>query len=104
MKAQALDASKGVAGKAVSAKFEVGGKGASFVLWICSVLYMFNWMDRQVFSVAAAPMMKALGMTKAEVGWINNIFLLTIAGLGIPVSYLIDRWSRKKMICIMGLV
>ena len=49
-------------------------------------------------------MIKALGMTKGEVGWINNIFLLTMACLGIPVSYLIDRWSRKTMICIMGLV
>ncbi len=104
MKAQALDATKGVAGKAVSAKFEVGGKGASFVLWICSLLYMVNWMDRQVFAVVAAPMMKALNMTKTEVGWINNLFLLSIAFLGIPVSYLIDRWSRRKMICLMGLI
>jgi MFS family permease len=105
MKAQTLEGTKGAdAGKAVSAKFEVGGKRASYVLWICSLLYMVNFMDRQVFSVAAAPMMKALGMTKAEVGWINNIFLLTIACLGIPVSYIIDRWSRRKMICILGLI
>jgi len=102
MKTQSLETV--VAGKAVSAKFEIGGKRAAFVLWICSLLYMFDWMDRQVFSVAAAPMIKALGMTKAEVGWINNIFLLTMAFLGIPIAYLIDRWSRKKMICIMGLV
>jgi MFS family permease len=103
MTAQALETTKGAAG-AVPAKFEVGGKRAVFVLWICSLLYMVNFMDRQVFAVAAAPMIKALGMTKAEVGWINNIFLLTIACLGIPVSYIVDRWSRRKMICILGLV
>ena len=103
MTAQALDATKDAVG-AVPVKFEIGGKKAAFVLWICSFLFMVNWMDRQVFAVAAAPMMKALGMTKTEVGWINNFFLLSIAFLGIPVSYLINRWSRRKMICLMGLI
>ena len=50
MKAQTLEGIMGDAVKAVSAKFEVGGKRAAYVLWICSLVYMVNWMDRQVFS------------------------------------------------------
>jgi len=80
---------KGVdAGKAVSPKFEVGGKKAAYVLGICSLLYAFNYGDRLIFSVAAAPLMKALSLTKTEVGWINNGLLLTMGGLAIPISTL----------------
>lgn len=85
-------------------RFEVGGARARYVLIICSLLYAVNWMDRQVFSVVAAPMMEALQLTKAQVGWIQNFFLLSIGLLAIPVSYLVDRWSRSKAIAAMAVV
>jgi MFS family permease len=85
-------------------KFEVGGKRATFVLVICCILYCINWMDRQVFSVVAAPMMKDLGLTKAQVGWIQNFFILSIGFFALPVSYLVDRWSRRKSISIMAIL
>ncbi len=77
-------------------KFAVGGRRATYVLIICCLLYAINWMDRQVFSVVAAPMMEALKLTKTQVGWIQNFFLLSMGLLAIPVSYLVDRWSRNE--------
>jgi len=85
-------------------KFEVGGRRATYVLIICCLLYAINWMDRQVFSVVAAPMMKDLGLTKTQVGWIQNFFLLSIGFFAIPVSYLVDRWSRRKGISLMAIL
>ena len=84
-------------------KFAVGGRRATYVLIICCLLYAINWMDRQVFSVVAAPMMEALKLTKTQVGWIQNFFLLSMGLLAIPVSYLVDRWSRTKTISLMAL-
>ena len=85
-------------------KFEVGGRRAKYVLIICCLLYAINWMDRQVFSVVAAPMMEALKLSKTQVGWIQNFFLLSIGLFAIPVSYLVDRWSRKKGISLMAIL
>ena len=85
-------------------KFEVGGRRAKYVLIICCLLYAVNWMDRQVFSVVAAPMMEALKLSKTQVGWIQNFFLLSIGLFAIPVSYLVDRWSRKKGISLMAIL
>lgn len=84
--------------------FDVGGKKARYVLIICSLLYAVNWMDRQVFCVVAAPMMMALNLSRAEVGWIQNAFLLSIGICAIPISYLVDRWSRRKAIAVMAIV
>jgi MFS family permease len=85
-------------------KFKVGGKRATFVLIICSLLYCVNWMDRQVFSVVTAPMMYDLNLTKTQVGWIQNAFLLSIGFFAIPISYLVDRWSRAKSISLMAML
>ncbi len=89
---------------AEKSKFEVGGRRARYVLIICCLLYAINWMDRQVFSVVAAPMMEALKLSKTQVGWIQNFFLLSIGLFAIPVSYLVDRWSRKKGISLMAIL
>ena len=48
--------------------------------------------------------MEALKLTKTQVGWIQNFFLLSIGLFAIPVSYLVDRWSRKKGISLMALL
>ncbi|MFZ0927750.1 MAG: MFS transporter [Syntrophobacteraceae bacterium] len=61
-------------------------------------------MDRQVLSVVVAPMMKDLALTKTQMGWIQNFFLLSIGFLSIPIAYLVDRWSRTKAMGIMTIV
>ena len=101
LKVEPLDAVEAVGEKT---EFEVGGRRARYVLIICCLLYAINWMDRQVFSVVAAPMMEALKLTKTQVGWIQNFFLLSIGCFAIPVSYLVDRWSRKKGISLMAIL
>jgi len=84
--------------------FEVGGKRATFVLIVTCLLYGLNFMDRQVLSVVVAPMMKDLALTKTQMGWIQNFFLLSIGLLSIPIAYLVDRWSRPKAMGIMALI
>jgi len=86
-----------------SGEFQVGGGRARYVLIICSLLYMVNYMDRQVLSIVLEPMKIDLGLTDAQAGWIQTVFLLSIGLFAMPVSYLIDRWSRSKMIGLMAI-
>ena len=84
--------------------FQVGGPKATFVLIICSLLYAVNYMDRLVMSVVLQPMKIDLGLTDAQVGYINGAFFLGVAIFSMPVARLIDVWSRKKMIGLLAIV
>ncbi|NNF99361.1 MAG: MFS transporter [Desulfobacteraceae bacterium] len=83
--------------------FQVGGGKATYVLVVCSLLWMINFVDRQILSVVLEPMKLDLGLTDAQAGWISTSLFLGMAIFAIPVSYCADRWSRKKLIGIMAI-
>lgn len=87
-----------------SKDFKVGGWGAHGVLITCSLLYMVNYMDRQVLAAVMQPMKEALGLTDAQAGSLQTLFFLSMAAFSLPVAYLVDRWSRRKAIAVMALV
>ena len=87
-----------------SKEFKIGGIGAHMVLIICSLLYMVNYMDRQVLSAVLEPMRLDLGLNDAQAGVIQTVFLLSIAFFSFPVAFLVDRWSRKKSIGLMAII
>lgn len=89
---------------AVTRELDVSPWQARNVLTVCFLLYMINCMDRQVLSAVLEPMKLDLGLTDTQVGLIQTLFLLSIALLAFPVSYLVDRWSRRKAIGIMAVV
>jgi len=81
------------------------GKGASiYILIICTLLYMVNYMDRQVVAAVVEPMKAALNLNDSDVGILGSVFLLSIALFSFPVAYLVDRWSRRKAIAIMAIL
>jgi len=81
------------------------GKGASlYILIICTLLYMVNYMDRQVIAAVVEPMKAALSLTDGDVGVLGSVFLLSIALFSFPVAYLVDRWSRRKSIAVMAIL
>lgn len=84
--------------------FPVGGRHAHFILITCSLLYMINCIDRQVLSVVMEPMKVEMGLSDALLGTLQTVFLLSIALLAYPISFLMDRWSRKKAVSLMALV
>jgi len=84
--------------------FKVGGWGAHFVLITCSLLYLINNMDRYVLAAVMQPMKEALGLTDAQAGSLQTAFFLGMAAFSLPVSYLVDRWSRRKAIAVMAIV
>ncbi len=85
-------------------KFPTGGAGAHMVLLVMSLLYLINFMDRQVLSAVLEPMRIDLGLTDLQAGAIQTIFLLGIALFSFPVAYLADRWSRRKAVALMAII
>ncbi len=85
-------------------EYETGGRSALFILTICTLLYMVNYMDRQVFAVVLQPMKAELGLTDTQCGAAQTIFILGMAIFSFPAAYMVDRWSRNKTIAVMALL
>jgi MFS family permease len=85
-------------------EFKRGGWGAHGVLITCSLLYLINYMDRYVLAVVMQPMKEALGLTDAQAGSLQTAFFLGMMAFSLPVSYLVDRWSRRKAVAVMAIV
>jgi MFS family permease len=85
-------------------KYEVGGKGATFVLIILFLLYILNFADRAIMAIVLQPMKEALQLTDAQAGATQSIFLLGVALLMIPGAIFVERWSRRKTLGIMALI
>lgn len=65
------------------------------VLALLFLVYTFNFIDRQIVGILAAPIQEELGVNDAQLGLLGGLaFALFYTGLGIPIAWLADRWSR----------
>ncbi|HVP19659.1 MAG TPA: MFS transporter [Spirochaetia bacterium] len=65
------------------------------------LLYMFDYIDREIVS-AMFPIMKAdLHMTDSQAGSLVSAVYWSIVVLAFPISILVDRWSRKRSVGLM---
>ena len=71
----------------------------AYVLFILVVVYTFNFIDRQIVGILAAPIKADLGLTDTQLGLMGGLaFVLFYTGLGIPVAMLADRFSRTRQV------
>ena len=65
------------------------------------LLYMFDYIDREIVS-AMFPIMKTdLHMTDSQAGALISAVYWSIVVLAFPISILVDRWSRKRSVGLM---
>ena len=85
-------------------RWPVGKSSAFFTLFVTLALGIFDFIDRQVLA-SLFPYIKAeYSLSDTQLGMLVSVVNIAIAVLVIPSAYLIDRWSRKKMMALMGIV
>lgn len=63
------------------------------------VAYIFNFLDRQILGILAAPIKAELHLSDTQFGAIGGLaFALLYSALGIPLALLADRTSRSAVI------
>ena len=72
-----------------------------YVLALLTLVYAFNFIDRQIVTILA-PFLKAdLGLTDAQVGLLyGTAFALFYALFGLPLAKLADGWHRVKTLSL----
>src|SRR5512137_2046014 len=79
-------------------------KGYSYyILALLFLLSMFDYIDRMVV-VYLFPFLKAdFGLSDTQCGLLVSTVYWSIVVLSVPISVIIDRWTRKKSIRLMAL-
>ena len=80
---------------------EVGGRYAWYVLVVLVIVYVFNFIDRQILSILAEEIKADIGLSDSEIGFLyGTVFAVFYAIFGIPLGRLADVWVRKSLIAI----
>jgi len=72
-----------------------------YVLSVLVVVYILNFIDRQIISILALEIKRDLGLTDSDMGFLGGAaFAVFYALFGIPLGRLADNWSRVKLLSI----
>ncbi len=73
-------------------------KFATRSLIVLVLVNIVNFYDRQVPGALAEPIRHEFGLTDAQIGWISSTFIWVYAFIGLPLGWLADKGSRKKLL------
>jgi MFS family permease len=86
-----------------AAHSKVGSAYSHYVLGVLVIVYIFNFIDRNILSILAEDIKADLGVTDAQMGFLyGTVFAVFYAVFGIPLARFADVWSRRSLIS-MGL-
>jgi len=69
------------------------------VLVVLTIVYTFNFIDRQILVILQEPIKAELGLSDAQLGILTGFsFALIYVCAGIPIAWLADRSNRRNII------
>jgi predicted MFS family arabinose efflux permease len=72
---------------------------AYYALGLLMLVYVINFVDRQVLSILMEPIREDLGLSDTQLGLLSGLgFALFYAAAGLPIARLADKTSRRNII------
>ena len=82
-------------------KPKLDGGYSYYVLSLLLIVYIFNFLDRQIIAILAPEIQKDLGISLGDLGFLyGTAFAIFYAIMGVPLAKLADSWNRTKLISI----
>ncbi|MCP5181756.1 MAG: MFS transporter [Pseudomonadales bacterium] len=80
---------------------KTGGAYAHYVLIVLVIVYVFNFIDRNILSILSEEIQRDLGVTDAQMGFLyGTVFAVFYAVFGIPLARFADVWTRRSLISV----
>jgi MFS family permease len=75
------------------------GQGAWLALVMLCLVYVLNFLDRQLLSILSKPIQDDLKLTDGELGLLGGLYFAAFyCIIGLPVAWLADRGNRAKIV------
>jgi predicted MFS family arabinose efflux permease len=72
-----------------------------YALFLLSLVYVFNFVDRQLIGILAQPIKQELGLSDTMLGLLSGLaFAIFYTTLGVPVARIAERRSRVAVIAV----
>lgn len=76
-------------------------RAPAIALFMLSVVYAFNFIDRQILVILQESIKADMGLSDAQLGLLSGFsFALIYVTAGIPIAYWADRGNRKNIISL----
>ncbi|MGD0856785.1 MAG: MFS transporter, partial [Dehalococcoidia bacterium] len=75
-----------------------------YSITVLFVLYMLDYAMRSVIGPMTPALKSSLGLSDTDVGWLMSAVLIGVAVFALPLSFVIDRWRRSKMVSLISIV
>ena len=76
-------------------------KTRRYAMAILTIVYMFNFVDRQILAILLPAIRDEFQVSDAILGMLaGSAFALFYATLGVPIALLADRWNRRNLIAL----
>lgn len=96
MEASAIAAAK--AHEQAKADFKVTEGYRSYVVWLLFLIYVFNFVDRQILQILIEPIKKEFDFSDTQLGLLSGLaFAVLYCSLGIPIARVADASSRPNI-------
>ena len=89
----------------MSAASDASGRNGStrVMLWLLLVVYVFNFIDRQIVNILAEPISRELSLSDTQIGLMTGIaFALFYTVLGLPIARYADKVTTHRGKLIAG--
>lgn len=67
-------------------------------LWVCFLLNLLNYVDRQIPYSLAEHLKTEFFLSDSQIGYLGSAFLLVYAMGAVPLGYLADRATRRRVL------
>src|SRR5450759_1375772 len=85
-------------------EYKLSKRSSYYIFTLLFLLYFFDYVDRMIVTSLFPFIQKEWGLTDTQSGLLVSVVYWSIVAFVLPVSILVDRWSRKKVIGIMALL
>jgi len=84
--------------EAAKAELPKSPNSLRLTLWVLLIVYIFNFLDRQIVNILAEPISRDLGLSDTQIGLMTGIaFAAFYTFLGIPIARYADRPKTNRV-------